>query len=294
MPETLPLTEEYCPACGGTRSRPWATMQGFELRRCLTCGTIAANVPPDRTPTGSFYDEIYREIEVVPPAVRRTLDGWVATAEPFRAIGKWLDIGFGAGALLDAATARGWQAYGTETSPVARDLARHRGWHVATTLEELGTPPDSFDVVSLVELVEHLAQPDTILRAASFYLRSGGLLFLTTPNATSLNRYLLRSNWSIVAPPDHRVLFTRQGVCSLLRRHGFVTSVVRTSGFNPADILRVASRRVQQHNRVAVARAILSSVDSSPTRRALKEGVNALLNLTRTGDTLKVWAKRMR
>jgi SAM-dependent methyltransferase len=266
--------------------------RGIPLRRCGCCGTLFAQVPQDREPPPSLYDSLYAGEESAPQAIRRTIEEWVMAAAPYRLTGRWLDVGYGAGGLLAAATEHGWEAYGTEASAVALALGRQRGWRVAASSEELGCPAQSFDVISLVELLEHLPDPGAMLGRAAALLRPGGLAFITTPNARSLNCRLLGHRWAVVAPPDHRVLFTRKGLSSLLQRHGLAAFAIRTSGFNPSDIMRLMSRRAQNVDRVAVGRAVLTAADASPMRRSIKRVLNALLDQTRMGDTLKVWAQQ--
>jgi len=161
-------------------------------------------------------------------------------------------------------------------------------------MDELDCPRDGFDIVTLVELVEHLQSPGGVLSRVATLLRPGGLAFVTTPNGGSLNRRLLGSRWSIIAPPDHRVIFTPRGLRALLDRSGFSVCAMRATGFNPTDILGLLSRRYGSTDRVSMARAMLAAAESSPMRRGVKGAVNAVLSLTHTGDTLKAWAHRTR
>jgi transposase len=73
----------------------------------------------------------------------------------------------------------------------------------------------------VVELIEHVFLPRLFLTSAFRWLRPGGLLYVTTPNVSSLNYRALGIEWSIVAPPDHLTLWTRRGLGWALRDAGF-------------------------------------------------------------------------
>jgi SAM-dependent methyltransferase len=258
---------------------------------------IFAAVAETRSTAPALYDELYRESSFeAPPTVAATLDRVVAAAEPFRRTGRWLDIGFGEGGLLSAAAARGWSCYGTEVSGVALEHGRYRGWSVSRDADgDDRFAPASFDVVTMIELLEHVSSPRAFLRRAARWLRPGGLLYLTTPNARSVNRWLLGPAWSIFRPPDHRTIWTAEALVRVLGEHGLVVDEVRTEGWNPSDVLsRIRSfvGPAVEANRNRTAVALNDYLSRSRSRRSVKAGVNAALNAARLGDSLKVRAVR--
>lgn len=109
----------------------------------------------------------------------------------------WLDIGAGAGLLVAAAQAHGFDATGVEPS---RSLvaAAHRLNQV--TLHQ-GTFPHPalagrrFDVISLVDVIEHVNQPVDLLASCATALAPGGAMLVVTPDVSSLAAKLLRKRW---------------------------------------------------------------------------------------------------
>jgi SAM-dependent methyltransferase len=271
-----------CRACS-TLLAAWGTNSGFPLLRCGRCGTIHADCVK---PSEDLYADIYSQDEPVPPVVAASLDTVVRSMAPYRTHGRWLDIGFGQGALLDAAARGGFQPHGTELSGVALAKGEARGFKTAPGTE--GLEDGSFDVVSLVELVEHVEDPGRFLSESRRVLRRGGCLYLTTPNAWSLNRWLLGSAWSVFCPPDHVTIFTPQGLRRLLQRAGFTRTVLRIEGLNPFEAIRALKKSGQEgFHRVNEGTTLCESLSSSPNRRGLKRVANAALTLTRLGDSLK-------
>lgn len=98
-----------------------------------------------------------------------------------------LDVGVGYGAWLYLLEKRGYRClFGMDPFPESLDIAaRHSGAQlVEGRIEDEHWPyePESFDVVTCFEVVEHLREPRLFFSRARQYLRPGGLMILTTPN----------------------------------------------------------------------------------------------------------------
>jgi SAM-dependent methyltransferase len=266
------------------------------LFRCPGCGVIFT--PPSPRKGGpALYDELYGAATFeAPPVVRASLERLVIAAEPFRRTGRWLDVGFGEGALLDIAEKRGWVCHGSELSAPPLEYGDRRGWTVSSAPEnDPRFTKGSFDVVTMIELLEHAHSPRLVLSQAASWLRPGGLLYLTTPNARSLNRWLLGATWSVFRPPDHLTIWTARALGQVLRAEGFDGQRLRAEGFNPCDIvsrLKPRSGPEPEMNRNRVGVELNEYLSASPVRRALKRSANLVLSALGIGDSLKVKAVR--
>jgi SAM-dependent methyltransferase len=285
---------EQCPVCSRAAHIALGEKDGRPLWRCPHCGAIFAQ--PDTHASAELYEHYYDAAQFVTPHnVQVSLDRLAAGVRPFRMTGCWLDVGYGEGALLSTAERHGWKCYGVEVSPQALAHGRTRGWGVSSAFGDAEFRQDSFDVVTMIEFLEHIANPHAALKSAARCLRPGGLLYLTTPNADSFNRRMLGLSWSVIAPPEHLTLWTPHGLRLALVSAGFSVVRLRTEGYNPADLLvRLRATRGNQRpvNRNEVGRALSDVLGRSRTRRALKSAVNGVLNLLQLGDTLKAWATR--
>ncbi|HSL81021.1 MAG TPA: class I SAM-dependent methyltransferase, partial [Pseudolabrys sp.] len=244
-----------------------------------------------------LYDHYYDSADFgISQIAAASLDRLVESIEPFRQTNRWLDIGYGEGGLLDIAGRHGWDCYGSELSPQALSYGQDRGWAVtANAQDDTRFPKGGFDVVTMIEFIEHAHAPARFLQAAAAWLRPGGLLYITTPNGQSLNRRLLGLEWSVFSPPEHVTIWTAHGLCLALTRAGFQARRIRTDGLNPTEIVARFLRKGQASpsvDRNTAAFALNSAFSSSPFRRAVKAGINRCLSAFRLGDTLKVWAVR--
>lgn len=290
------VSGDTCPGCRTTRHKLWGHKNSFGLFRCSTCGVIFTSDHANAAEISALYDHYYDCARFdLPPVVAMSLDRLVFSMESHRRTGRWLDIGFGEGGLLTIAQRRSWSCHGTEISPAALEYGARQGWQVTSDpLADDRFPAQGFDVISMVEILEHLPAPDELLQTAAYLLRPGGILYLTTPNAQSLNRRIIGAQWSIFSPPEHLVIWTPKGVCQALARHGLTPLRVRTEGLNPSEILRRFRRndKGSAPSRNTTGVKLNETFSRSPLRRGIKSAINHCLSMLRVGDSLKVWAQR--
>jgi SAM-dependent methyltransferase len=133
--------------------------------------------------------------------------------------GSLLDVGCATGEFMIVAGDRGWEVCGVEVSPYASMLAERRGLEVVTgTLTQAGFADASFDVVTMLDVVEHLEAPLAELIEVRRILRPGGVLVMETPNWNSIYRRILRRDWPALQPRVHLFFLDPQSGGSLVRR----------------------------------------------------------------------------
>jgi 2-polyprenyl-3-methyl-5-hydroxy-6-metoxy-1,4-benzoquinol methylase len=287
-----------CPACLSASGLPAGAANGFRMRRCDICKTLFTERLPSGAAEAKRYEDYYHAGNLeIPTFVERRLGQVVARFERYRTDGRWLDVGCGAGGLMRAAAGRGWTAVGTEVAPRAAEAVRAQGFEVHLgDLETLRLPEDSFDVVSLVEVVEHVPDPRELTLMAGRLLRPGGVLYLTTPHGRGISARTLRSRWSAVAPPEHLQLFSLRGLAAVVADAGLRALDVRTHAVNPYELL-AACRRMPPpgpSRRVETAYQLNEALDGNPAGAVAKAAANAVLNGLRLGDAIKLAAERSR
>lgn len=230
--------------------------------------------------------------EETPEFIRLRLREIVRSFLPWKRTGHLLDVGYGAGALLDAAGEEGWECWGSEMAPHAIRYGRERGWQVYSgALDAASLSAGSFDVITMVEVLEHLPDPLTYLARAATLLRPGGLLYATTPNGGGLNSRVLGVRWSVCTAPEHLQLFSSRALGIGLQEAGLDVRRLRTEGLNPSELrLRGQPRIGPSRNETGLA--LNQRLSTGPGRRRIKQSINSVLSWLRWGDTLKVWAER--
>jgi len=137
--------------------------------------------------------------------------------------GRVLDVGCGSGQYLARLARMGHACYGTELSAETGKRASqipglklHFG-----QLEGGAFSPASFDLVSIWHVLEHLPDPDAVLRFCHGWLREGGALLVAVPNIDSWQARLFRGSWFHIDPPRHLHHFNRRSLRAALEISGF-------------------------------------------------------------------------
>jgi len=230
------VTEVPCPLCGRTDHRAWkpADVEGLAsgdlaitdrrygttlaLRECV-CGFRFADpraVPDLVALYRDLDDPAYEAGEATRLAQQRALLERACRAAP--GARSLLDVGAANGLLVEAAGAAGLDAAGVEPSASLAAAARRRGVDVRTgvlPLAELGER--RFDLVTCIDVIEHVTDPVALLHACRERLAPGGRLLVVTPDAASvLARVLGRRWWHLRLA--HVGYFTRRTLTDALRR----------------------------------------------------------------------------
>lgn len=285
-----------CPACGGSAAREAGEAAGFRMRSCNTCRTLFTATLPAPAEAAD-YETYYHEGNLeVPEFVHGRLAELVASFEGYRSTNRWLDVGCGAGTLMQAAKASGWEVVGTEVAGPVSDALRAKGLDVVVgELDELDLPAAAFDVVSLVEVVEHVPDVRAILAGAGRLIRPGGAMYVTTPHARGMSARVLGMGWSVVAPPEHLQLLSRRGLRTAMESAGLEVRALRTHAVNPVELLgavRFRSKPVEPTSRVDAGYRLNEALSSSGGGALVKRAANAALSATRLGDSIKAVAER--
>lgn len=154
---------------------------------------------------------------------------------------KWLDIGCGFALALTHWMKKGVKGWGFDPATEAVEYAKKQGINaVLAGMDNMNPFPDEkFDVVTLMNVLEHLSDPsDVIQQIHSKTLNKGGILVIDVPNEFSwmqqaaVETHSLKQWW--VAPPGHLNYFNRKSLTSLLEGNGF--EVVTTYSSFPLEL----------------------------------------------------------
>lgn len=194
------------------------------------------------------HDEEYRTTELVKlqdPIIDelfRYLDDRTAAS--------FLDYGFGAGAFLTRLAERGFRAtgmdFGRQNIEQLKQMSQSRGLDIrmhevgVAGIDEVGR--ESFDCLTLFQVIEHLVNPLQVLKDLRTLLKPKGVLYVECPHQEGLffqvkNRFRpiinRRNMWGPLSPPQHVLGFNRRSLRALVERAGF--EVIELRDFPLAD-----------------------------------------------------------
>jgi cyclopropane fatty-acyl-phospholipid synthase-like methyltransferase len=254
----------------------------FDFRHCRACGlSFVANARED---FGALYDNEYYEgrgadtfVDYIaemgnPDSIREyEWRGIVRAVEQLTAARdiKWLDYGCGLGGLVRYARAHGFNdVFGYDDGFSAQWMADHD--IPSLTAAQLGDLEGQFDVITAIEVLEHLTDPVGTMRHIASLLKPGGHFFATTGNAEPHRDRLAK--WSYIHPDVHVSYFEPRTLAETYRRAGLEPKpgrflpghddiirykVLKTMGIRNRNIVerlvpwRLASRVVDRRHKVS-------------------------------------------
>jgi len=191
--------------------------------QCSRCGLLYENPREPEDVIETRYEQVEdatyeREME----GRVRTYSAMMPAIEAyFPGPGRALDIGCYLGVFLDVARARGWQTFGVEPSAWAAERTRRKGHQaVNAPLRRSALAPESFDLITLWDVIEHLHDPLGELREIHKLSRPGGIFALTTMDAGSLYAKVSGRRWPWYMRM-HLFYFTRGTLTRMLDMAGF-------------------------------------------------------------------------
>jgi 2-polyprenyl-3-methyl-5-hydroxy-6-metoxy-1,4-benzoquinol methylase len=187
----MELVQVRCNNCGSLESKPFLKTKKFSAARCNECSLVyVAAREPAENKTDYFGDTIIlKNIEYYKHFREQAFDRALKLLEQFKpSKGKVLEIGSSFGWFLHAASQRGWQATGLEPSKtsVAEMKKLHNYSVVNAPVAGIKDIPQTFDVVAMWNVLEHLPDPASVLKEVYRKLNSGGVLAIAVPNLNGL------------------------------------------------------------------------------------------------------------
>lgn len=268
-----------CPVCNNDRFIPFLTCtdffvtgEQFEIKECTECGLRITAGFEDEENIGRYYqseayishsntakglvNRLYHGVREYMLQKKRRL---VEKATAIRT-GHVLDVGAGTAFFLNEMNRHGWQVTGTEKNPDARDFARSR---FNLSLDEpekiFSLPPDSFDVITMWHVLEHIHHPDKTMETLEKLLKPGGRMIIALPNPSSFDARHYKSFWAAWDVPRHLWHFRPEQITLFGRKYGFIMEKAHPMPFD-AFYVSMLSEKYSGSNMAFLKGAILGSI----------------------------------
>jgi 2-polyprenyl-3-methyl-5-hydroxy-6-metoxy-1,4-benzoquinol methylase len=244
----LPLIETEpvpnCPVCGHHINTLFASGFDYEMKtcrnqwtfvKCSGCGHVWLNPRPAISTLPIIYPKNYYaytyQSEINPIAIRakEILDSVKMRAilrELPNAPASYLDVGCGDGRFLKVMEKQGVaraRNFGLELdAAIVRRLA-DQGYRVFCERVEdcKSIPENAVDLITMFHVIEHVDDPNSVVRQLSNWLSPDGVLALETPNIDSLDaRTFQKTFWGGYHIPRHWNLFNADTLARLLCANG--------------------------------------------------------------------------
>ncbi|MEX2159431.1 MAG: class I SAM-dependent methyltransferase [Dehalococcoidia bacterium] len=204
----------------------------LSMRRCPSCRSLCALPFPSPEELAAYYNSDYSVIDAgLTPRRRANWTPLLEKAERLAGLRNGIEIGSSTGAFLRLATERGWTMAGVELDARARQAHARTSPDIpvrATVEAAREAGIDHADAAWVLHTIEHLPDPEAVLRETLDLMTPGAPIAVTTPNGMSLECRVLGPLWEWWTPPAHLTLFSPRGACLLLERAGFEIVSVET------------------------------------------------------------------
>jgi len=229
-----------CQLCGNSSQLKYENFQGYQLGmkfNIYACDTCVTSFSMPRVDTSKIYDAIYSNGENVPGYNRywnykkevkladNPLDYLANSEEAFWGIqqslnqlvpnkksSEILELGSGLGYLTYALKQEGYNIHGLDISSEAVEQAKKSfgDFYVCRDLHDFAIEkPESYDIVILTEVIEHIEKPIDFIKSILKLLKKGGHIIITTPNKTLVPSDII---WDSEAPPIHHWWFSEESM----------------------------------------------------------------------------------
>ena len=299
-----------CPLCGGcetqfacaNRDRRRGIPGEWRYWECRTCRSLFQHPMPTFHELQGFYANYTHTdcIDRAPSrgtrwaALRRAYHVLTGDADPrdfvpARRGTRILDFGCGAAPYLNYFRSAGVDISGAEISPTLVAAHRAAGADVVLieSMERIPFANEEFDVVYLMQVIEHVLDPRELLAEVSRVLKRPGTLYLAMPNARSIWRRAFGARW--VAgwfAPYHLFVYSMSGIRALAQATGF--QVVRGWSVTPDSWLRLHLRATLRPGDNRLDARIPNWLDASLVRLPLALLLRAAELLVQERDCLVV------
>jgi 2-polyprenyl-3-methyl-5-hydroxy-6-metoxy-1,4-benzoquinol methylase len=204
--------------------------------------------------TGARQDG-YADYPGSEPVLRREFARTVQFIRRFRRSGRLLEIGCAYGFFLQEA-APFYDVAGIEVAPAAVAFCRARGLSVTAGFAEQSTLAQfgMLDVIVLLDVIEHLPDPQSTLSFCRQHLNPGGVIVITTGNFAALYARVAGARWRLMTPPQHLWFFTPKSLKRLSHSLGLsLEACDHPWKFVPLSLIEFQMRRLLGANRSSSA-----------------------------------------
>lgn len=194
-----------CPICGADEAKLLFFTRGMHIVTCASCNLTYSQEVLTKAADRSIYEHSgfmeqcrgnfiaqYREIknnEIYSRLEAAKADYIMAVVEKFSAKKtKMLDIGSNNGQLMFSAIRQGWDANGIEVNAELAAESIEKGLNAIHGYfpDDMPNAWGDFDLISMLDVLEHIEQPLAFLKGVSSHLKTGGLAVVQVPNFDSL------------------------------------------------------------------------------------------------------------
>lgn len=227
-----------CPICSTINQEEFLkctdyliTQEVFQLVRCSDCHFVFTNPRPPESKIQAYYssDDYFshqnKSVSLISSVYNLIRN--INVKSKLKLISKYhsgslslLDYGCGAGVFLEAAMNKSFQVAGVEPNNDARKIIAGLGMVVYTPDELSNLKDNSYDVITLWHVMEHIHRLNSSIDLLKSKLSSGGIMLIALPNMSSWDARKYKEKWAAYDVPRHLYHFSKNTFSKFADKHG--------------------------------------------------------------------------
>ena len=219
-----------CPLCESKAHKVHKVIKGVEIFECENCRLgftkKITNLVRSHQSGSELYD--FKEYKKEENKLRRRFERLVKIITKYKNSGKVLDVGAGFGLFSSILQKmRDYQIDIIEPELKYRYIDITISNFFKTTFEKFKAEGKKYDIVVLMDVLEHFRDPLKNLEKAKSLLKKDGILVLQSPNYKSFMAKVCR-DWAWWMVEDHKFFFSPKSIKLLLKKAGFEIEYLTT------------------------------------------------------------------
>lgn len=229
-----------CPGCLGNNTNLHVVKNSYPIRRCSNCELLFVHPQPSKEELSKLYSASYfsRGNKYVAALDPKHDPNWLNDQSKVKVVKRWcsgghlLDIGCALGGFLAVAKEHGFEVEGVEVVEYAAEQARTklRIKVASSDIYSAQLAPESYDVITMWDVIEHLTDPNLAFEKILRALRPKGYVAFSTGDVWSTWARLTGKRWQLLTPPQHLYFFSERSMSGLLKRHSFSVKEIDYQG----------------------------------------------------------------
>jgi 2-polyprenyl-3-methyl-5-hydroxy-6-metoxy-1,4-benzoquinol methylase len=225
------IKKRSCPSCKSKLNFILFTKDYFKYRRCENCSLVYVSPILKEKKIinlykNSQYSNAWGKILSNKTEYKFNQNKFENILRDIKKItnkkGKLLDVGCAVGQFLDTFKKENWKTYGIELNDFERKISQKKK-HVVYNkkIEDDFLPKEHFDLVSILEVLEHVYDPLKVIKSISRITKKNGLLIIIVPNVESLAASIMQSRCNMFLGMSHITMFSPHTLKLLVEKFSF-------------------------------------------------------------------------
>lgn len=221
----------HCRVCSAKQYTVLFTKIGYDVVKCDTCCLVYLDFVASKEFSQNYYSEeffndkgtkhAYTDYEKESKFLKKSFLKRIELLRKYQSDGNLLDIGCATGSFMEKAS-NFYKVSGIDVSDYAIKQAKSKKLDVwQGMLDDSPYRNQVFDVVTLWDTIEHVADPKETIAQVGKIVRPEGIIGLTTGDVGSIFAQMCGSFWHLYNIPQHLSYFDKKTITKILNNAGF-------------------------------------------------------------------------